>query len=122
MFCGVLAYALMSRPTPAQIFLDGNQVDYKVTRLEMMRNRVFNCPRSEAVFQNEDFDQDGVLDDMCIGLEYSPCPADYSAFVRDLIRTSITGGCFSLEEEERLRQRREACNGFSPQPDYCEGF
>ncbi len=120
MLFGAVLSALISDTALAQIFIDGGVVEYKVERLEMSRTRAFKCARSEAVWQDADFDQDGVLDDMCIGLEYSPCIGDYDEYVRKLVRKSMMGGCFSLDEKEATRKRAEACNGFSPRPLYCD--
>ena len=96
------------------VLLDQTGKQWKVDRLELSSMSEFACTTDLQVFSEDDFDRDGTLDDLCIGAEYDPC--EVHSLQRSIYLRAITGGCYSLDERERLRRIREACEqpSFSP--------
>jgi len=95
-----------------------NNVDkpYRVIGIQLERKQVFDCP-DVIQFDQYDEDQDGVLDDICVGAGYNPC--DYGmSIIKAYIFMGMTGnGC--MTKEEIAEQNRDKCDGFSPAAPGC---
>ena len=118
---GILLWVAFTPDSTAQavVIIDGQERQLNVDRVELSSDREFACPRSARVFHPEDWFQAGRLNDLCVGLEYDPC--DIHSVQRKIYYAAVTGGCRSLSELERLRERRELCENpsFSPRPAVC---
>lgn len=88
-------------------------VEYDVKAVTLERRKPLSC--TDPLYDAADTNEDGVLDDVCVGLRYDPC--DIHGLQVRMIRRAMTGGCVDKDEMER-REARE-CDGFSPQPARC---
>jgi len=113
-YVGMAMVAAGSVATFAQTTLDGDERDWKVTGVQLERVKPLACHRDLAVYSQHDTDQDGVLDDVCIGMEYDPC--DIHSAQINMIRNTMAGLCRTLEDEAR----DAACtDGLTPRPKDC---
>ena len=101
------------------VVIDGEEKPaLEVVECNIVSRQVFTC--DDPIFDNFDFDQDGILDDQCIGVEYDPCDYPDSKTIA-IIKEALTGnGCTNLDDLEEAKEREEACSGFSPRPAYCD--
>ena len=116
-----LSLMLNSLPVSAQAVVTLSEEEltqFKVVEVKLMKRELFACGDSLPIFDDNDFNQDGVLDDFCIGAQYDPC--DIHTLQLAIIRTALSGGygCDSIADREARGEN--VCDGFSPTPPQCE--
>ena len=112
----VVAIMVATVANAQTITINAVEKPYRVIGIQLERKQVFDCP--DVQFDQFDFDQDGVLDDVCVGAGYNPC--DYGmSIIKAYIFMVMTGnGC--MTKEEVIENQRDRCDGFSPTPPECE--
>ena len=117
----VLLGAAMAEVTQSPTLRGAPLTQYEVIEVKLKERIQHVCQNQEQpVYSENDFNQNGVLDEMCIGVRYDPC--DIHKLQIAIIRFAMSGnGCKSRADVTRIADRIAICaDGFSPRPDYCQ--
>ena len=122
----VLGFALLLSPIVSQaqavVTLGVERLkQYEVVEVKLKERIQHACLNQEQpIYSANDFNQDGTLDEQCIGVKYDPC--NIHGLQVAIIRFAMSGnGCKSRADVTRIADRIAICaDGFSPVPEYCQ--
>ena len=109
----VIAGALLvmaAMPAKADVYVDGKRVELGCS--DVYLESIQGCPT--PTFHPADENQDGVLDDVCVGLEYDPCNMEGSVWWAYVQRGQTGEACQTKEEVAA-----DCAVDFSPLPPKC---
>ena len=105
--------ALLAASVQAEVYIDGKKVNLEPVDIYLKSSdTVWGCPNPE--FHPDDENQDGTLDDLCVGLEYDPCNMEGSLWWA-YVQRGQTG-----EQCQTKQELADDCSvDFSPLPPKC---